>query len=62
YYGKKEQATQLEKVYKKWSEHGGIWSAGTAKVCSCRQLAHVNKGCLARTCQDIPTDGSQIEG
>lgn len=40
YYGKQEQAERLEKVYKKWSEHGGIWSAGAAKVC---EITHTCK-------------------
>ncbi|PIL34349.1 hypothetical protein GSI_03124 [Ganoderma sinense ZZ0214-1] len=56
-----EQEKHLVEVFNKWNEHGGVWSAAAAKVHE-TQLAHVQKGCLARSRSDIPTDGSRIEG
>ncbi|EGO27694.1 hypothetical protein SERLADRAFT_367262 [Serpula lacrymans var. lacrymans S7.9] len=40
---------------------GGVWSAAATKV-HADQLAHVKKGCLSRTHQDLQSDGSHIEG
>ncbi|PIL37602.1 hypothetical protein GSI_01296 [Ganoderma sinense ZZ0214-1] len=61
YHPQAEQEERLVKVYNKWKEHGGVWTAAAAKV-HAKQLTHVQKGCLARPRNDIPTDGSRIEG
>ncbi|KAF9525245.1 hypothetical protein CPB83DRAFT_870915 [Crepidotus variabilis] len=61
YYSKEEQATRLQSTYNHWLKEGGVWSAPASKVHS-DQMAHVTKGCLARSRQDIRTDGSRIEG
>ncbi|KAF9523224.1 hypothetical protein CPB83DRAFT_871718 [Crepidotus variabilis] len=61
YYNKEEQAKRLQSAYNHWLQEGGVWSAAASKVHS-DQMAHVTKGCLARSRQDIRTDGSRIEG
>ncbi|THH00509.1 hypothetical protein EW026_g2025 [Hermanssonia centrifuga] len=57
YYNRDEQEDNLSAVYKKWSIHGGVWSAAAPE-----QLGHVKKGCLSRVRSDLPADGSRIEG
>ncbi|TFY76247.1 hypothetical protein EWM64_g7763 [Hericium alpestre] len=61
YWSQAEQEQKLEDMYQKWVKKGTVWSAAAQKVHE-DQLAHVKKGCLARSRQDIRTDGSRIEG
>ncbi|CAA7261854.1 unnamed protein product [Cyclocybe aegerita] len=61
YWEKDEQEERLEHAFEKWLKHGNIWLTQASKVHT-DQLAHVKKGCLARRCQDIASDGSRIEG
>ncbi|PIL31911.1 hypothetical protein GSI_06615 [Ganoderma sinense ZZ0214-1] len=61
YHSQPEQERRLIKAFDKWQEHGGVWTAAAVKV-HAKQLAHVQKGCLARPRDDIATDGSRIEG
>ncbi|EGO22399.1 hypothetical protein SERLADRAFT_451253 [Serpula lacrymans var. lacrymans S7.9] len=61
YRTKEEQEVQLQTMFEKWAEKGGVWSAAASKV-HADQLAHVKKGCLMRVRQDIRSDGSRIEG
>ncbi|KAI1782147.1 hypothetical protein LXA43DRAFT_906615 [Ganoderma leucocontextum] len=56
-----EQEERLVQVYNKWKEQNGVWTAAASNV-HAKQLAHVQKGCLARPRDDIATDGSRIEG
>ncbi|PIL30528.1 hypothetical protein GSI_07228 [Ganoderma sinense ZZ0214-1] len=61
YRSQPEQEERLVKVFNKWEEHGGVWTAAAAKVHE-TQLAHVEKGCLSRPRDDVASDGSRIEG
>ncbi|KAI0720548.1 hypothetical protein C8T65DRAFT_567509, partial [Cerioporus squamosus] len=61
YWSQEEQERRLILAYEKWVEDGSVWSAAAEKV-HADQLAHVKKGCLARPRDDIPSDGSRIEG
>ncbi|KAF8054908.1 hypothetical protein FPV67DRAFT_1681291 [Lyophyllum atratum] len=61
YWNKEEQEERLVAAYNKWAEKGNVWGPGAATAHS-NQLGHVRKGCLARPRQDIPSDGSRIEG
>ncbi|EGN99061.1 hypothetical protein SERLA73DRAFT_73632 [Serpula lacrymans var. lacrymans S7.3] len=61
YRAKDDQEVRLQMVFEKWSQKGGVWSAASSKV-HADQLNHIRKGCLERTCQDIHSDGSSIEG
>ncbi|EGO20419.1 hypothetical protein SERLADRAFT_373814 [Serpula lacrymans var. lacrymans S7.9] len=61
YRSKYEQEAYLQNMFEKWSRKGGVWSAAATKV-HADQLAHVKKGCLSRTRQDLRSDGSHIEG
>ncbi|PIL33642.1 hypothetical protein GSI_04265 [Ganoderma sinense ZZ0214-1] len=61
YHSQPEQERRLIEAYTKWEDRGGVWTAAAAKV-HAKQLEHVRKGCLARPRDDIPTDGSRIEG
>ncbi|KAI0712734.1 hypothetical protein C8T65DRAFT_562727, partial [Cerioporus squamosus] len=61
YWSKAEQEERLVRAYEKWVKHGDVWSAAAEKV-HADQLAHVKKGCLARPRDDVPSDGSRIEG
>ncbi|KAI0685312.1 hypothetical protein C8T65DRAFT_592488, partial [Cerioporus squamosus] len=60
YWSQEEQERRLVLAYEKWVEDGTVWSAAAEKV-HADQLAHVQKGCLARPRDDIPSDGSRIE-
>jgi hypothetical protein len=77
YWSKEEQEQKLQAAYEKWSKESTVWSAAASKVrlrltvCKhtliyrqvhCEQMKHVRKGCLARPREDIPSDGSRIEG
>ncbi|RDX47536.1 hypothetical protein OH76DRAFT_1456744 [Lentinus brumalis] len=61
YYNRTEQEHRLKEMYEKWARKGGVWSFAAAKV-HADQLAHVQKGCLERTREDLACDGSRIEG
>ncbi|KAF8186240.1 hypothetical protein BJ912DRAFT_927161 [Pholiota molesta] len=61
YWSQSEQETRIIEAYNKWLQNGKVWSAAASKV-HADQLAHVRKGCLARPREDIPMDGSRIEG
>ncbi|KAI1785507.1 hypothetical protein LXA43DRAFT_976181 [Ganoderma leucocontextum] len=61
YWSKDEQEDRMEQAFKKWAAVGGVWSAATANTHR-QQLDHIRKGCLARPREDVPTDGSRIEG
>ncbi|KAI1790224.1 hypothetical protein LXA43DRAFT_973740 [Ganoderma leucocontextum] len=61
YWSKEEQEERLEEAFKKWVAVGGVWSAAAANTHR-QQVDHVRKGCLARPCEDVATDGSRIEG
>ncbi|KAF9023549.1 hypothetical protein BDZ89DRAFT_1069799 [Hymenopellis radicata] len=56
-----EQVKRFKAVYEKYAHIGGVWNAAAEKVYR-DQLAHVEKGCTARTRSDILSDGSRIEG
>ncbi|KAK6992885.1 hypothetical protein R3P38DRAFT_3224861 [Favolaschia claudopus] len=60
YWPHSEQVVRLVAAYDKRAERGA-WSAAAANIHT-TQLEHVRKGCLARPCQDIASNGSQIEG
>ncbi|OBZ68322.1 hypothetical protein A0H81_11831 [Grifola frondosa] len=61
YWSQEEQETRLIGAYEKWVRIGGVWTAAAEKT-HADQLEHVRKGCLVRIRQDIPSDGSRIEG
>ncbi|KAF8124424.1 hypothetical protein EV363DRAFT_1540574 [Boletus edulis] len=61
YWSKAEQEQRLEAAFTKWAGKGTVWSAAAIQVHK-EQLNHVRKGCLERRRQDIPSDGSRIEG
>ncbi|KAF9540596.1 hypothetical protein CPC08DRAFT_650852, partial [Agrocybe pediades] len=61
YWTKEEQARRLSDTYDKWAQNGTVWTAATSKI-HADQLAHVQRGCLARQFQNIASDGSRIEG
>ncbi|KZP11522.1 hypothetical protein FIBSPDRAFT_756586, partial [Athelia psychrophila] len=61
YWNRAEQERRLIEAYEKWSRKGGVWSAAAVRTHQ-DQLAHVSKGCLTRTRDDIRSDGSRIEG
>ncbi|KAI0704824.1 hypothetical protein C8Q76DRAFT_631245 [Earliella scabrosa] len=61
YWSQEEQEVRLQRAYKKWADHGGVWTAAAEKA-HVEQLAHVKKGCLARPRCDVRSDGSRIEG
>ncbi|OBZ65553.1 hypothetical protein A0H81_14418 [Grifola frondosa] len=61
YWNQEEQEVRIVAAYEKWARNGGVWNAAAEKV-HADQLAHVQKGCLARLRQDVPSDGSHIEG
>ncbi|KAJ7094400.1 hypothetical protein C8R44DRAFT_835389 [Mycena epipterygia] len=60
YWTKEEQEANIIAVYDKYSSMG-VWSA-VAHTVHTAQLKHLRKGCLSRPCQDVTSDGSQIEG
>ncbi|KAF8580074.1 hypothetical protein K439DRAFT_1648290 [Ramaria rubella] len=60
YYTQNEQELRLQAAYDKWATQG-VWLTSASKV-HADQMAHVKKGCLAQTHQDISSDGSHIEG
>ncbi|RDX39536.1 hypothetical protein OH76DRAFT_1367415, partial [Lentinus brumalis] len=59
YRSQEEQERRLVEAYTRWAEKGNVFSAAAEKA---NQLAHVKKGCLARPRNDVPSDGSRIEG
>ncbi|KAI1789749.1 hypothetical protein LXA43DRAFT_892226 [Ganoderma leucocontextum] len=61
YWSQEEQEERLVRAYDKWAAVGGVWSAAAEKTHQ-EQLQHIRKGCLARPRDDVPTDGSRIEG
>ncbi|GBE81445.1 hypothetical protein SCP_0311740 [Sparassis crispa] len=61
YWSQLEQEKRLVDAYEKWFKRGGVWSVAAQKAHE-EQLGHVQKGCLSRTRQDVPSDGSRIEG
>ncbi|KAA1480032.1 hypothetical protein DENSPDRAFT_905230, partial [Dentipellis sp. KUC8613] len=61
YWPQEEQERRLQEAYEKWYRIGNVWNADAAEKHE-TQMAHVQKGCLARPRQDIATDGSRIEG
>ncbi|KAI0323780.1 hypothetical protein GY45DRAFT_1264040, partial [Cubamyces sp. BRFM 1775] len=61
YWSKPEQETRVVAMYKKWEAQGGVWTAAAEKT-HIEQLEHVRKGCLARSRNDVRSDGSRIEG
>ncbi|KAJ3550924.1 hypothetical protein NM688_g4971 [Phlebia brevispora] len=61
YWDTKEQEKHLLAAFKKWEKEGTVWSAAALKV-HAEQLRHVRKGCLTCVRQDLPSDGSRIEG
>ncbi|KAF9019632.1 hypothetical protein BDZ89DRAFT_1164575 [Hymenopellis radicata] len=61
YWSREEQVRRFKDVYEKYAQLGEVWTAAADKVYS-DQLAHVQKGCLSRTRNDVLSDGSRIEG
>ncbi|KAI0640826.1 hypothetical protein C8Q79DRAFT_920989, partial [Trametes meyenii] len=61
YWGQAEQERRLQEAYDKWAAKGNIWTAAARKAHE-EQLGHVRKGCLARSRNDVQSDGSRIEG
>ncbi|KAI0742908.1 hypothetical protein C8Q80DRAFT_1053238, partial [Daedaleopsis nitida] len=61
YWSQEEQERRLEQVFKKWADHGDVWTVAAQKA-HLEQLGHVQKGCLARPRDDVRSDGSRIEG
>ncbi len=78
YRSQEEQERRLVEAYTRWAAQDGVFSAAAEKVrllsdflpghiliifqVHADQLAHVKKGCLARRRDDVPSDGSRIEG
>ncbi|KAK7062280.1 hypothetical protein R3P38DRAFT_3167271 [Favolaschia claudopus] len=60
YWPHSEQVVRLIAAYNKWAQKG-VWSAAASNI-HATQLEHVRKGCMARPREDIPSDGSRIEG
>ncbi|KAI0667040.1 hypothetical protein C8Q78DRAFT_413566 [Trametes maxima] len=60
YWLRQEQERRLEAVFQKWAARGA-WNAAAAKTHK-EQMKHVRKGCLTRPRNDVPSDGSRIEG
>ncbi|OBZ65128.1 hypothetical protein A0H81_14885 [Grifola frondosa] len=52
YWNQEEQEVHIVAAYEKWARNGGVWNAAAEKV-HADQLAHVQKGCLARLRQDV---------
>ncbi|KAJ7026258.1 hypothetical protein C8F04DRAFT_1268296 [Mycena alexandri] len=61
YWLQAEQETRLAAAFDKWTARGGVWSAAAHNIHGA-QMQHVRKGCLHRENQDLPSDGSRIEG
>ncbi|KAJ7165980.1 hypothetical protein C8R46DRAFT_1219750 [Mycena filopes] len=60
YWLKAEQEARLQSAFDKWAARG-VWSAAIHNI-HAAQMQHVRKGCLHRENQDLPSDGSRIEG
>ncbi|KAJ7027842.1 hypothetical protein C8F04DRAFT_1266630 [Mycena alexandri] len=61
YWLQAEQEMRLAAAFDKWTARGGVWSAAAQNIHGA-QMQHVRKGCLHRENQDLPSDGSRIEG
>ncbi|KAI0696201.1 hypothetical protein C8T65DRAFT_583603, partial [Cerioporus squamosus] len=61
YRSKEEQEVRLQEIWEKWCARENIWTQAAEKTHE-EQMNHVRKGCLARSRDDVRSDGSRIEG